>query len=249
VLKLTIMTKRLGILISGGGTTMAEIIKACQSHEIPDTQVVCVISSKADAGGIDKAKNLSIPSQDIIVINPQDFKNSQNKVDQTTFGNAILQELKTREVSLVTQNGWLPLTPENVINAFPGKIFNQHPGPVPEFGGAGMYGRRVHAAVLLFNRETKRVHPYTEVIGQMVDKNFDQGKVIKSAQVEILDNDTVDDLQQRALPVEHRVQVEMLKDIVTNQIHEVHHQPLVLPEEEAILQQSKHTAILLYPKG
>jgi phosphoribosylglycinamide formyltransferase-1 len=243
------MTERLGILISGGGTTMAEIIKACHSHEIPDTQVVCVISSKADAGGIAKAKNLSIPFQDIIVINPQDFKNNQNKVDQVAFGNAILQELKTREVSLVTQNGWLPLTPENVIEAFPGRIFNQHPGPVPEFGGAGMYGRRVHAAVLLFNRETKRVHPYTEVIGQMVDKNFDQGKVIKSSRVEILNSDTVDDLQQRALPVEHHVQIEMLKDIVTHHINEVHRDPIVSPTEESILQQSKHAAILLYPQG
>ena len=228
---------------------MAEIIKACQSQEIPHTQVVCVIASKSEAGGIEKAKNLSISPSDIVVINPRDFKNNQNQVDQTAFGQAILQELKNREVSLVTQNGWLPLTPENVIQAFPNRIFNQHPGPVPEFGGPGMYGRRVHTAVLYFNRELKHTHPYTEVIGQIVDKNFDQGKVIKSARVEIFDHDTVEDLQQRALPVEHRVQIEMLKDIVTNNIHEVKRESLVLPGEEEILQLAKHAAILLYPQG
>lgn len=244
------MNERLGILISGGGTTMAEIIKACQSEEIPKTNVACVISSKSDAGGIEKARKLSIPDKDIIVINPSDYKDEQGKINQDAFGEAIIKELKERDVSIVTQNGWMPKTPENVINTFHDAIFNQHPGPVPEFGGKDMYGRRVHAAVLYFNRETNKEYPHTEVIGQKVDKEFDQGVVIKSARVEILKNDTVEDLQQRALPIEHRVQIEMLKDIVTGNVHKVKRtEIIVLPEQKSILEQAKHVAVLLYPKG
>jgi phosphoribosylglycinamide formyltransferase 1 len=237
------MKERLGILISGGGTTMAEIIKACQSGEIPNTEIACIIASNPGAGGIEKAKKLSIPSEDIVVIEP-------DKTNRNAFGMAIIKELKSRGVSLVTQNGWLPLTPGKVIEAFSGMIFNQHPGPVPEFGGKGMYGRRVHASVLYFFRETGQKNPYTEVIGQRVAAKFDQGAVIQSAPVEILDGDTADDLQQRALPIEHRVQINMLKDIVTGNIREIRRaKPLVLPGQENILEQAKHAAVLLYPKG
>lgn len=238
------MSERLGILISGGGTTMAEIIKACQSQEIPQTKVVCIIASRAEAGGIEKAKKLAISDSDIVVIEPKSYQNRED------FGQAIITALKKRKVSIVTQNGWLPLTPENVIEAFPGAIFNQHPGPLPEFGGKGMYGRRVHAAVLLFNRETRREAPYTEVVGQRVDKNFDKGAIIKAEKVPILRKDTVEDLQQRALPVEHKVQIEMLKDIVLNRVKEVERSTfMVLPQEREILEEAKKVAVLLYPRG
>jgi len=244
------MSERLGILISGGGTTMAEIIKACQSQEIPQTEISCVISSKSNAGGIEKAKKLSIPDRDIIVIEPNDYKDSQGKVDQSAFGNAIIKELKERGTSIVTQNGWMPKTPKNVIDEFSGSIFNQHPGPIPEFGGKGMYGRRVHAAVLYFNRETNKANPWTEVIGQRVDQDYDKGVVIKSAKIDILKNDTVEDLQQRALSFEHRVQIEMLQDIVSGNIHEIKRtESIVLPGQESIMEQAKHVAILLYPRG
>ncbi|MEI8067525.1 MAG: formyltransferase family protein [Candidatus Shapirobacteria bacterium] len=243
------MKEKLAIFISGGGTTMAEIIKACQSQEVPNTEIACIISSKADAGGIEKARKLYIPDKDIIVVDPKNFRNDQGKTDQDAFGNAILKELKQREVSIVTQNGWLPMTPENVIDFFPNSIFNQHPGPVPEFGGKGMYGLRVHAAVLYFNKETNQKNPWTEVIGQRVDKEYDKGIVIKSARVEILPNDTADDLQQRALPIEHRVQIEMLKDYATGNVKEVKRGIIILPGQEKILERVKLEAISLYPQG
>lgn len=244
------MKERLGILISGGGTTMAEIIKACQSNEIPKTEVACVIASKDGIGGMEKARKLSIPNENIVVINPKDYKNGNGEIDQDAFGKDLLKELKLRGVSIVTQNGWLPLTPENVINAYSDAIFNQHPGPVPEFGGKGMFGRRVHAAVLLFNRETKQENPYTEVIGQRVHKKFDQGMVIKSAQIPIFDTDTVDDLQQRALPIEHRVQIEMIKDVVKGNVKEVKKvERLALFQHKDVLCRAKQAATHLYPSG
>lgn len=242
------MRERLATLISGGGTTMQEIVRACQAGEIP-MDVVCVISSTPTAGGIDKARKLGIPDKDIVVVDPNNFRGEDKKVDQEEFGLQILKELRERGVTVVTQNGWLPLTPEHVIDEYPETIFNQHPGPVPEFGGQGMYGRRVHAARLLFIRMTKRDY-WTEAIGQRVHRDYDQGAVVKSAQIDILPEDTADDLQQRVLPVEHRVQIDLLKDIAKGDIREVTtRETLVRPGEEQILFLAKRVARMLYPHG
>lgn len=167
------MKERLATLISGGGTTMREIIKASQSGEIP-MDIACVISSSPTAGGIEKAKLLGVAEKDIIVVDPNDFRGSDKKVDLESFGLKILTELRSRGITVVTQNGWMPITPENVIDEYSDTIFNQHPGPIPEFGGKGMYGRRVHAARLLFTRITNR-DSWTQAVVQRVRKELDQG--------------------------------------------------------------------------
>jgi phosphoribosylglycinamide formyltransferase-1 len=241
------MREKLALLISGGGTTMHRIIQAAQAGELA-LDIGCVIASTPDAKGIQKAQALGIPPEDILTINPQDYKTTENKRDQTAFGEALLEALTKRNITVVTQNGWLPLTPEIVIEHFKNKIFNQHPGPVPEFGGAGMYGRRVHAAVLLFRRMTKG-EQWTEIIAQRVHKNFDEGHVLKSKRIEILPTDTVDDLQQRVLPVEHELQIALLKDVINDTLKQITRESLVKVGEEEILHTAKKTSKLLYPQG
>lgn len=228
---------------------MQEIIRATQSGEV-SMDVGVVIASASDVGGIKKARDLGLEEgKNIVVVNPDNFRGDDGKVDRDGFGKELNRVLQQHGVTVVTQNGWLPLTPHNVIERFPETIFNQHPGPVPEFGGKGMYGKRVHAARLLFVRETKRDF-WTTAIAQRVDVNFDQGAVVKSAQVPILPEDTVDDLQQRVLPVEHRVQISLLRDVAAGNVRVVSdREMLVRPGEEQILSQVKKTARMLYPEG
>lgn len=224
---------------------MQAVVEACQSGGVP-MEVVCVVSSNSSAGGIEKARKLSIP---VVVVDPNNFRGDDGKIDQEGFGQAILRELRKRGTTVVTQNGWLPLTPEIIIDEFPGMIFNQHSGPVPEFGGKGMYGRRVHAAVLLFTRMVRRGN-WTEVIAQRVHAEYDQGSVVKAQRVEILREDTVDDLQQRVLPVEHRVQIGLLKDVAAGTIKEVTRgEVIVKPGQEKVLYTAKRMARMLYPYG
>ncbi len=243
------MAERVASLISGGGTTMCEVAKACLSGAV-NAQFMCVIASTAQAGGIAKAKALGIPAHDVVVVDPQQFRHGgTGPIDRRAFGAALLHELRLRKISLVLQNGWMPLTPEAVIEAFPQRIFNQHPGPVPEFGGGGMFGRRVHAAVLLFRRWTGG-EPWTEVIAQRVAANFDEGVVLKSRRIPIEAADTVDDLQRRALPFEHQLQVELLNEIVEGRQQPVSARPpLVATEHKAVWEMAKKAARLLYPKG
>lgn len=247
------MPERLASLISGGGTTMNEMIKACQSGEVP-MEVACVIASRARAGGIEKAQKLNVPVE---VVDPRAFKTDGVHIDREAFGKRMLEVLSEHGATVVTQNGWMPLTPPNVIEAFPGKIFNQHPGAPELFGGKGMYGRRVHATVLLYRRLMKQGIFGTEVIAQRVDPKFDQGAVVKAARVNILPEDTVDDLQQRALPIEHQVQIALLRDIAKGTVEELdrssHEMEVYRVHNEPDVREAFHVAqrmaMLLYPQG
>ncbi|MBI5793818.1 hypothetical protein HZA87_01885, partial [Candidatus Uhrbacteria bacterium] len=110
------------------------------------------------------------------------------------------------------------------------------------------YGRRVHAAVLRFRQLTNRDF-WTTVIAQRVHEKFDEGRVVKAKRVPILPSDTVEDLQMRALPEEHSVQIAMLQDVMTGRLRELEPEFLVRPEERHLLEQAKREAIEWYPKG
>jgi phosphoribosylglycinamide formyltransferase 1 len=238
---------RIAALISGGGTTMQRVIQACQSGQLAHAEVVCVIASRPDAGGLDKALAQGLSPADVMVRRPRAYASA----DQ--FGEALLQEFTSRGVDFIAQLGWLPLTPAVVVEAYPTMMGNQHPGPLRpdhrDFGGPGMYGRRVHAARLSFIRQTGRNY-WTEVVCHRVVPAVDCGAITKLRRVEVNPDDDTAALQQRALPVEHEVQIEALDDYSQNRVQELRPiDNLVLPGEEPILDLAKKSAIHLWPKG
>lgn len=249
---------RIALLISGGGTTMQAIIKASLSGELNGITPSLVIASNENAGGIEKAKNLGINEEDILTINPKNFETKEK------FGEEIIKECKKRNIDFIGQYGWMVMTPENVIKEFEGMIVNQHPGPLDthqntsisggqaghlDFGGVGMYGMRVHQARLSFVQKVGRDY-WTEATAHRVTSKFDEGVVLKRKQVPVLENDTAESLQARTLPVEHEVQIELLKDFVSGTVSEFHREvPLVLAGEEGILDECKKLAIKMYPNG
>ncbi len=238
---------RIALLISRGGTTMEAIIKATKDGILKDVVPALVIASKENAGGIKKAKDLGILENNIIVLNPKNFSTPE------AFGETILHECRAHDIDFIGQYGWLAKTPANVCNAYKGMIVNQHPGPLdtgrPDFGGEGMYGLRVHEARLEFVQKTNRDF-WTEASAHRVTVNFDEGKVVKRKQVEILPDDTAESLQARVLPIEHQVQIEALRDFVNGTVEEFsREEPLVRNGEEEILEECKENAKKLYPNG
>jgi len=236
---------RLALLISGGGTTMEKIIQESQCGELlGKIAPVIVIASRYGAGGLAKAKELGIPTS---VLAPHSFSSAEH------FGNEIISECRSRGVDLIGQYGWLPKTPGNVIEAFATRMINQHPGPLdpgrPDFGGNGMYGRRVHAARLYFVRCVQHGF-WTEATAQRVDVEFDKGVVLRKRLVEIHTDDDPTTLQERVLPIEHAVQIETLADFADGRVGEVvREQPLVNTVEENVLKTAKNVACLLFPHG
>jgi phosphoribosylglycinamide formyltransferase-1 len=238
---------RIALFISGGGTTMEAIIKACQNGTLKNVVPSLVIASKKSAGGIEKARNLGIKDEDILVINPKDFETREK------FGEKIIEECKKRNVDFIGQYGWIVMTPENVINTYNNMIVNQHPGPLdtgrPDFGGVGMYGVRVHQTRLEFVHKVNRDY-WTEATAHRVTNKFDEGVVVKKEQVPIFSDDTAEILQIRVLPIEHKVQIETLQDFANKTVSEFHREiPLVKSGEEEILEECKKRAIKLYPNG
>ena len=236
---------RIGLLISGGGTTAQAIMQACQSGRLKHVVPACVIASRPDAGGIVKAQEAGIET----VVVDRRACNSREE-----FGDHLLHACKPFDLDVVGQYGFIPLTPPAFIEYYAGRIVNQHPAPLdtgfPDFGGKGMYGRAAHAARLYFVRATERAF-WTEATAHHVTKELDEGSVIHTRTVPILPTDSVFDLQQRVLPVEHQVQIEAIELFAQGGILPTvkRQERLILPGEENMLALAKQAACYLFPRG
>ncbi len=238
------------MLISGGGTTMAAILEACKKGPLQGLiEPTLVISSRLDAGGIQKAIAAGIDPMRIMICNRRMFPSDD------AFGSTLLEMLQHYAIDIVGQYGWLPYTPPNVIEAFAGRILNQHNAPLdpgrPHFGGDGCYGRRNVCSRLYYARKTQSPQDqWTEATTHYVIPEVDAGAVIGRARVEILPGDDVFSLQQRLLEVEHQLQIEVLARLACGTATPlVREEPLVPRWRVPLLNESKFVAGLLFPNG
>ncbi|GAF02744.1 phosphoribosylglycinamide formyltransferase [Saccharicrinis fermentans] len=111
----------------------------------------------------------------------------------------IIRLLKQEEFDLIVLAGFLWLIPENLVEAFKGRIINIHPALLPKYGGKGMYGKKIHEAIVA-NHEDE-----TGITIHFVDANYDEGKIIQQVSCEVLPSDTADDVEAKvhALEYEH----------------------------------------------
>lgn len=239
----------LAILISGGGTTMQQILRACKDGRLPHVNPACVISSKTSAGGISRALSEGFSRDDIVIIVPKAFDSRE------AFGEAILRECKLRGIDLIAQCGFLPYTPANVIAAYADMIFNQHPGPLNygglAFGGKGMHGRAVHHAVLYFARRVGRPFRTEATVHRVVEK-VDGGAVLGIRPVEIMEGDDAEKLAARVLPHEHDLVIEtILRYSEFGGTQEIYRRipPLIRSGEEALLEEAIAAGREAFPKG
>lgn len=223
---------------------MEQIALAVQRGDIPDIEMAGVIASSAEAKGLQKAQRLGIPVE---TVDPRAIR-TDGRRDREAFGRRLLEVLERMDATVVTQNGWIPLTPTSVIQAYEGRIFNQHPGPPEHFGGKGMMGRAVHASVLEYQRLTGCRFD-TSVVAHHVASELDTGAVVHRTKVPVLPNDTVDTLQARALAEEHAGQIAFLRDFVRGELEVLEPEFLVPEDDLPLLAEAKRRAIQAYPRG
>ena len=170
---------RLGVLISGSGTTLMNILEYIKKGGL-NAEVAVVISSRSTVSGVEKAKNAGL---NVKVIRKKDFP------DIDEFSKRIEEELVAANVDLVVQGGWLCLwkIPERYQN----RVMNIHPALLPSFGGQGMWGHRVHEAVLAAGCKVSgcTVHFCTN--------EYDKGPIIVQRACEVESDDTPDTLAAR----------------------------------------------------
>lgn len=251
---------RIALLISGGGTTAEAIIRSTQRGLLKElVSPAVVISSSASAEGIAKVQAMGIPTEVV-------------DTHQETFGENLNELLSNYSVQLVSQNGWMPLTPQNVIEKFARNIINQHPGPLdpgrPDFGGKGMYGARVVCARLLYCFFTQEQHPWTESTVHYVTEEFDKGSILRVAELPFASPDrkiapenvegstpvqeyvkhATKKLQEELLELEHENVIQTLAALARGEHPSfTRESPLVVDTQALTL--AKRWAIRLFPQG
>lgn len=176
---------RLGVLISGGGTTLANLVQRLGDGRLRGAAIAQVVSSRSRVGGVEVARQAGLP---LAVVRRRDF------ADVEPFSNAVATLLDAAGVDLVVLAGFLCLW--RVPPRYAGRTINIHPALLPEFGGKGMYGLRVHEAVLRAGRRESgcTVH--------LVDDEYDHGPIVAQARVAVLPGDTPQALSERVAAAE-----------------------------------------------
>lgn len=176
------MTMRIAVAISGRGSNLEALLRALGPGAPAD--IVLVVSDRAEAPGLMHARTRAIPVK--VLPEPAD-------------GAAWLESLREYEIDLLVLAGYVRLVPPAVVAAYRGRIINTHPSLLPAFGGKGMYGQRVHQAVLASGARE------TGVTVHLVDEVYDRGAVLAQSRVPVLHDDTPERLAARVLEVEHRL--------------------------------------------
>ena len=191
------MTSRVPVAVfaSGGGTNLQALL----NHEMVSNayRIALVLSNRADAGALDRAR---AAGRDAVVV-------SSDGRSQQEDGTEMLHDLEKRGVQVIALAGYLKLIPPAVVSRFRRRILNIHPALLPAFGGKGMYGRRVHEAVL-----AKGVELTGATVHYVAEEN-DTGTIIAQGPVPILPGDDTDSVAARVLKVEHKLYPEVLDHI------------------------------------
>lgn len=174
----------IGVLVSGGGTNLQKLIDAQRAGEIKNGALRVVISSKADAFALERAQKAGIEA---VALCRKDYP------DVETYSRALIDELKKREIGLVVLAGFLTITSDEFVRAFPNRIMNVHPALLPSFGGKGYYGLHVHEAAL------RRGVKVTGATVHFVNEVCDGGPIILQKAVEVREDDTPETLQKRVM--------------------------------------------------
>ncbi len=183
------MENRLSVWVSGSGSNLERIIKACQSGEI-FASVVLAASDRPGILALERARKHSIPAE---VVPPKQFGSAG------AYALALLELLKKYRVDLVCLAGYLRKVPDEVVRAYRGRIINIHPALLPKYGGKGLYGRQVHKAVLAAKEKESGVTVH------YVDEQYDHGSIILQKKVSILSSDTPEALAERVHQVEYEI--------------------------------------------
>jgi len=181
--------KRVAVFASGGGTNLQALIDHFNPAPAPAARVELVVASRAGIGALERAERAVVP---FIVLDPREM-------EPGALAERMLAELERHRIDLVVLAGWLQLVPAEVVARFHGRMLNIHPALLPGFGGQGMYGMRVHRAVIASG---VRVSGATV---HLVSDRYDEGRIVAQWPVPVLDGDTPERLAARVLAVEHRL--------------------------------------------
>ncbi len=177
--------KRIGVLISGGGTNLQALIDK-QGTVIKSGKIVCVCSNSASAYGLERAKKSGIPTRVI-------RKNADCGGDAEEFSRRICEYMKEMQVDIIVLAGFMAIFSGELLREYSNRIINIHPSLIPSFCGKGMYGLKVHEAALGYGVKV------TGATVHLVNEVVDGGRILLQKAVNVQDGDTPETLQRRVM--------------------------------------------------
>jgi phosphoribosylglycinamide formyltransferase-1 len=187
---------RLAVFASGNGSNTQRIAEYFAGHS--GISVDLVLSNKPDAYVLTRAEKLGIPS---MVFKRESFYGSDS----------LPAHLLSLNIDYLILAGFLWLIPQNLLDAFPGKIINIHPALLPKYGGKGMFGMKVHEAVIAAKE------PESGITIHYVDERYDEGKIIFQSRCPVTGDDTAETLAMKVHALEYRWFPEVIAQVVTDQ--------------------------------
>lgn len=184
---------RLAILASGSGSNAENIIRFFSAEK--NMQVGLVLSNKTEAMVHERAQRLGVPSVTL-------------SKEILTDGAAFSQILKKERIDFIVLAGYLLKIPAGLIAEFPNRIVNIHPALLPKYGGKGMYGERVHQAVVEANE------PESGITIHLVNENYDEGSIVFQAKCPVLPTDTAEDVAAKVHDLEYKHYPEVIGQLL-----------------------------------
>ncbi|WP_297335708.1 phosphoribosylglycinamide formyltransferase [Algoriphagus sp.] len=184
--------KRLAILASGSGSNAEKIMEHFRYSQ--KAKVSLIASNKSDAFVLERAKKYGIPT---FTFTPKEMESGE-----------LLGKLQAEMIDFVILAGFLLKIPEDLIRAFPNRMVNIHPALLPNYGGKGMYGMKVHQAVKAAG-DTQ-----TGITIHLVNENYDEGKIIFQAATPVLPEDSPETIAEKVHALEHRYFPEVIESLV-----------------------------------
>ena len=174
----------IAVLVSGGGTNLQALIDAQAAGVIQSGKIALVISNKADAYALERAKQANIPTAVVL---------KKDCGSQEAFEDAIMEKLAQAQIDIIVLAGFMAILSERFTSSYPKQILNVHPSLIPSFCGKGFYGLRVHEAAL------EKGVKVTGATVHFVNEIPDGGEIILQKAVSIRENDTPETLQKRVM--------------------------------------------------
>jgi len=193
------MTSRLVVLISGNGSNLQAILDACASGEL-DATVVSVISNKAEAFGLTRARNAGIESIHI----PKLEAESRQQYDTR-----LADYVTTRQPDYIILAGWMRILSSSFLSCFPNRVINLHPALPETFPGT-------HAIERAYEAYQRKEIKHTGVMVHLVpNEGVDNGPILATEIVPIFADDTLESLETRVHKTEHELLIKTIKELIS----------------------------------
>jgi phosphoribosylglycinamide formyltransferase 1 len=183
------------VFASGKGSNLNSIIKSGIKNVI-QSKVELIISNNLTSGALELAKKNNIPNYHLSL---------KQFISESEYSNKLISVLQDYNINLIILAGYMKLIPSEVCRLYKNKILNIHPSLIPSFCGQGLYGLKVHQAVLDYGAKVSGATVH------LVDEIYDHGAIVIQKSVKVNDDDTAESLQKRILKIEHKLLPEAIR--------------------------------------